>query len=93
AGQEEMRSGQERLEQEIKTHVDGRIGKIEEEVQCVKLKIVEVESEVQRKIEGVEEQVQEKIGNLERRINELEERPNYFPASQEFVSSRPMSNP
>ncbi|GBN43198.1 hypothetical protein AVEN_78849-1 [Araneus ventricosus] len=125
AGQEEMRSGQERLEQEmrsgqerleqvrsgqeemksqiqahfesqveeIKIHVDGCIGKIEEEVQCVKLKIEEVESKVQRKIEGVEKKVQEKIGNLERRINELEERPNYFPASQEFISSRPTVKP
>ncbi|GBM31847.1 hypothetical protein AVEN_56942-1 [Araneus ventricosus] len=56
---------------------------------CETKKIEEVESEVQRKIEGVGDKVQEKIGNLERRINELEERPNYFPASQECMSSRP----
>ncbi|GBM01724.1 hypothetical protein AVEN_271966-1 [Araneus ventricosus] len=79
--------------EEFKIHVDGCIGKIEAEVQCVKLKIEEVESEVQRKIEGVEEKVQEKIVNLERRINELEERPNYFPASQEFMSPRPTVKP
>ncbi|GBM09512.1 hypothetical protein AVEN_250173-1 [Araneus ventricosus] len=53
--------------------------KIEEEVQCVKLKIEKVENEVQRKIEESNCEVQEKIGNLERRISELEERPNYFP--------------
>ncbi|GBO37795.1 hypothetical protein AVEN_16091-1 [Araneus ventricosus] len=95
--QEEMKSQiqahTESEVEEIKIHVDGCIGKIEEEVQCVKLKIEEVESEVQRKIEGVEEKVQEKISNLERRINELEERPNYFPASQEFMSSRPTVKP
>ncbi|GBO12836.1 hypothetical protein AVEN_140525-1 [Araneus ventricosus] len=73
AGQEEMRSGQERQEpemrsgqEEIKSQIQGHIesqveemkipvfgyiGKIEEEVQCVKLKIAKVESEVQRKIE------------------------------------------
>ncbi|GBM00290.1 hypothetical protein AVEN_32637-1 [Araneus ventricosus] len=79
--------------EEIKIHDDGYIEKIEEEVQCAKRKIEEVESEVQRKIEGVEEKVQEKIGNLERRINELEERPNYFPASQKFISSRPTVKP
>ncbi|GBO24269.1 hypothetical protein AVEN_175358-1 [Araneus ventricosus] len=58
--QEEMKSQiqahTESQVEEIKIHVDGCIGKIEE-VQCVKLKIEEVESEVQRKIEGVEEKV------------------------------------
>ncbi|GBM20041.1 hypothetical protein AVEN_77954-1 [Araneus ventricosus] len=115
AGQEEMRSGQERLEQEMrsgkeeiksqiqantesqveemKIHVDGCIGKIEEEVQCVKLKIEKVESEVQRKIEESNCEVQEKIGNLKRRISELEERPNDFPASPEFISSLPPVKP
>ncbi|GBL72224.1 Retrovirus-related Pol polyprotein from transposon 412 [Araneus ventricosus] len=126
AGQEEMRSGQEEIKsqiqahtesqvEEMKIHVDGCIGKIEEEMQCVKLKIEKVESEVQRKIEEsncevqrkieesncevqrkIEEsncEVQEKIGNLERRISELEERPNYFPASPEFISSRPTVKP
>ncbi|GBM27383.1 hypothetical protein AVEN_250417-1 [Araneus ventricosus] len=108
AGQErleqEMRSGQEEIKsqiqahtesqvEELKTHVDGCIGKIEEEVQCVKLKIEKVESEVQRKIEESNCEVQEKIGNLERRISELEERPNYFPASPEFISSRPTVKP
>ncbi|GBN97240.1 hypothetical protein AVEN_46627-1 [Araneus ventricosus] len=103
AGQErleqEMRSGQEEIKsqiqahtesqvEEMKTHVDGCIGKIEEEVQCVKLKIENVESEVQRKIEESNCEVQEKIGNLERRISELEERPNYFPASQLVASLR-----
>ncbi|GBM31667.1 hypothetical protein AVEN_198936-1 [Araneus ventricosus] len=104
AGQEEMRSGQEEIKsqiqahtesqvEEMKNHVDGCIGKIEEEVQCVKLKIENVESEVQRKIEESNCEVQEKIGNLERRISELEERPNYFPASPEFISSRPTVKP
>ncbi|GBL73575.1 Retrovirus-related Pol polyprotein from transposon 297 [Araneus ventricosus] len=108
AGQErleqEMRSGQEEIKsqiqahtesqvEEMKTHVDGCIGKIEEEVQCVKLKIEKVESEVQRKIEESNCEVQEKIGSLERRISELEERPNYFPASPEFISSRPTVKP
>ncbi|GBM17504.1 hypothetical protein AVEN_48028-1 [Araneus ventricosus] len=104
AGQEEMRSGQEEIKsqiqahtesqvEEMKNHVDGCIGKIEEEVQCVKLKIENVESEVQRKIEESNCEVQEKIGNLERRISELEERPNYFPASPEFTSSRPTVKP
>ncbi|GBN24760.1 hypothetical protein AVEN_158289-1, partial [Araneus ventricosus] len=108
AGQErleqEMRSGQEEIKsqiqahtesqvEEMKTHVDGCIGKIEEEVQCVKLKIENVESEVQRKIEESNCEVQEKIGNLERRISELEERSNYFPASPEFISSRPTVKP
>ncbi|GBM64247.1 hypothetical protein AVEN_167272-1 [Araneus ventricosus] len=71
---------------------------------CVKLKLEKVESEVQRKIEGVEEKVQRKIeeskgevqemvGNLERRINELEERPKYFPASPEFMSPQPTVKP
>ncbi|GBN61398.1 hypothetical protein AVEN_173805-1 [Araneus ventricosus] len=93
AGQEEMRFGQEEIKsriqahtesqvEEMKIHVDGCIGKIEEEVQCVKLKIEESNCEVQ-----------EKIGNLERRISELEERPNYFPASPEFISSRPTVKP
>ncbi|GBM54203.1 hypothetical protein AVEN_11268-1 [Araneus ventricosus] len=102
-GQEEMRSGQEEIKSQIqahtesqvekmKIHVDGCIGKTEEEVQCVKLKIEKVESEVQRKIEGSNCEVQEKIGNLERRISELEERPNYFPASPEFISSRPTTD-
>ncbi|GBL78581.1 hypothetical protein AVEN_31488-1 [Araneus ventricosus] len=108
AGQErleqEMRSGQEEIKsqiqahtesqvEEMKTHVDGCIGKIEEEVLCVKLKIENVESEVQRKIEESNCEVQEKIGNLERRISELEERTNYFPASPEFISSRPTVKP
>ncbi|GBO06586.1 hypothetical protein AVEN_15622-1 [Araneus ventricosus] len=99
AGQEEMRSGKEEIKsqiqahtenqvEEMKIHVDGCIGKIEEEVQCVKLKIEKVESEVQRKIEESNCEVQEKVGNLERRISELEERPNDFPASPEFTSSR-----
>ncbi|GBM30021.1 Retrovirus-related Pol polyprotein from transposon 297 [Araneus ventricosus] len=85
AGQEEMGSGQEEIKNqiqahvesqvdEIKTHVDGCIGKIEEEVQCVKGKIDKVESEVQ-----------EKIGNLERRISELEDRPNNFQTSPELI--------
>ncbi|GBM36470.1 hypothetical protein AVEN_234846-1 [Araneus ventricosus] len=115
AGQEEMRSGQEILEQvmrsgqeeiksqiqahnesqveEMKIHVGGCIRKIEEEVQCVKLKIDKVKNEVQRKIEESNCEVQEKIGNLERRISELEERPNYFPAGPEFISSRPTVKP
>ncbi|GBN30398.1 hypothetical protein AVEN_176992-1 [Araneus ventricosus] len=100
AGQEEMRSGQERMEKgqeemkglidEVKGEVQRKIDEVEKKVQ---IKSEEVESKVQRKIEGVEEKVQEKIGNLERRINELEERPNYFPASQEFMSSRPTVKP
>ncbi|GBM66654.1 hypothetical protein AVEN_258316-1 [Araneus ventricosus] len=76
----------------------------EKEVQCLNGKIEKVESEVQRKIEGVEEQVQrkieeskgevqEKIGNLVRIISELEVRPNYFPDSPEFMSSRPTVKP
>ncbi|GBM86028.1 hypothetical protein AVEN_30524-1 [Araneus ventricosus] len=100
---EQVRSGPEEIKsqiqahikskvEEIKIHADGCIGKIEE-VQCVKLKIKKVESEVQKKFEGVEEKVQEKIGNLESRINELEERQNYFPASPEFISSRPTVTP
>ncbi|GBN24263.1 hypothetical protein AVEN_109699-1 [Araneus ventricosus] len=104
SGQEEMRSGQEEIKshiqahtesqvEEMKIHVDGCIGKIEEEVQCAKLKIEKVESEVQRKIEESNCKVQEKIGNLERRISELEEMPNYFPASPEFISSRPKVKP
>ncbi|GBN03834.1 hypothetical protein AVEN_233032-1 [Araneus ventricosus] len=103
-GLEQVRSGQEGIKSqiqahveskvdEIKIHVHGCIGKTEEEIQCAKLKIETVEIEVQRKIKGVEENVQEKISNLERRINELEERPNYFPASQEFMSSRPALKP
>ncbi|GBL89656.1 hypothetical protein AVEN_104613-1 [Araneus ventricosus] len=108
AGQErleqEMRSGQEEIKsqiqahtesqvEEMKTDVDGCIGKIDEEVKCVKLKIEDFESEVQRKIEESNCEVQEKIGNLERRISELEERPNYFPAKPEFISSRPTVKP
>ncbi|GBN09249.1 hypothetical protein AVEN_18569-1 [Araneus ventricosus] len=89
AGQErlekEMRSGQERLEQAMRS---GQEEIKKEEVQCVKLKIEKVESEVQRKIEESKGEVQEKIVNLERRISEFEERPNYFPASPEFMSSR-----
>ncbi|GBN03841.1 hypothetical protein AVEN_233037-1 [Araneus ventricosus] len=103
-GLEKVRSGQEGMKSqiqahvesqvdEIKIHVHGCIGKTEEEIQCAKLKIEEVENEVQRKIKGVEENVQEKISNFERRIKELEERPNYFPASQEFMSSRPTLKP
>ncbi|GBN20268.1 hypothetical protein AVEN_106506-1 [Araneus ventricosus] len=88
AGQEEMRSGQEEIKNqiqahvesqvdEIKIHVDGCIGKIEEEVQCMKGKIDKVESEVQKK-----------IGNLERRISELEARPNNFQTSPELMYAR-----
>ncbi|GBM00260.1 hypothetical protein AVEN_32612-1 [Araneus ventricosus] len=72
-----MQSGQEEIKNqiqahieshvdEIKIHVDGCIGKIEEEVQCVK------------EIDKVESKVQEKIGNLERSLSELEDRPNNF---------------
>ncbi|GBL92230.1 Transposon Ty3-I Gag-Pol polyprotein [Araneus ventricosus] len=93
AGQEEMRSGQEEIKNqiqahvesqvdEIKIHVDGCIGKIEEEVQCVKGKIDKVESEVQ-----------EKIGNLERRISELEDRPNNFQTSPELMYARSTIKP
>ncbi|GBM64778.1 hypothetical protein AVEN_92098-1 [Araneus ventricosus] len=62
--EQEMRSGQEEIKNqiqaqsqvdEIKIHVGGCIGKID--VQCVKGKIKKTESEVQRKIEGVEEKV------------------------------------
>ncbi|GBM51651.1 hypothetical protein AVEN_30908-1 [Araneus ventricosus] len=99
-----MRSGQEEIKsriqahtesqvEEMKIHVDGCIGKIEEEVQCVKLKIKKVETEVQRNIKESNCKVQEKIGNLEIRISELEERPNYFPASPEFISSQPTVKP
>ncbi|GBM22110.1 hypothetical protein AVEN_266472-1 [Araneus ventricosus] len=88
ARQEEMRSGQEEIKNQIQAHVesqvdeikiyvDGFIGKIEEEVQCVKGKIDKVESEVQ-----------EKIGNLERRISELEDRPNNFQTSPELIYTR-----
>ncbi|GBL97484.1 hypothetical protein AVEN_162946-1 [Araneus ventricosus] len=91
-GQEEMKSQiqahTESQVEEIKIHVDGCIGKIEE-VQCVKLKIEEVEREVQRKIEAVEEKVQEKIGDIERRLGELEDRPFAFSASPEFMHPRP----
>ncbi|GBO07924.1 hypothetical protein AVEN_215828-1 [Araneus ventricosus] len=55
--EQEMRSGQEEIKsqiqahteshvEEMKTHVDECIGKIEEEVQCVKLKIEKVKSEL-----------------------------------------------
>ncbi|GBN97650.1 hypothetical protein AVEN_252659-1 [Araneus ventricosus] len=74
--------------EEIKIQVDECIGKIEEEVQCVKLKIEEVESKVQRKIEGVEEKVQGKIGDIERRLSELEDRQFSFSASPEFMHPR-----
>ncbi|GBM40903.1 hypothetical protein AVEN_234038-1 [Araneus ventricosus] len=88
AGQEEMRSEQEEIKNqiqahvesqvdEIETHVDGCIGKIEEEVQCVKGKIDKVESEVL-----------ERIGNLERRISDLEDRPNNFQTSPELMYAR-----
>ncbi|GBM75876.1 hypothetical protein AVEN_164160-1 [Araneus ventricosus] len=91
-GQEEMRSGQEEIKSQIqahtesqveekKIHVDGCIGKIEEEVKCVKLKIEKVESEVQRKIEESRYEVQEKMSDLERRLSDLETRPNNFPAN------------
>ncbi|GBM01572.1 hypothetical protein AVEN_220557-1 [Araneus ventricosus] len=90
---QKMRSGQEEIKNqilahvesqvdEIKIHVDGCIGKIEEEVQCVKGKIDKVESEVQ-----------EKIGNLERRISELEDRPNNFQTSPELMYARSTIKP
>ncbi|GBN12511.1 hypothetical protein AVEN_17639-1 [Araneus ventricosus] len=63
-------------------------GEIEDLKGEVQRKIIEVKEEVQRKIEKSKGEVQEKIGNLERRISELGERPNYFPASPEFMSSR-----
>ncbi|GBM23205.1 hypothetical protein AVEN_159885-1 [Araneus ventricosus] len=105
AGQEEMRSGQEEIKsqiqahtesqvQEMKIYVDGCIGKIEEEVQCVKLKIEKVESEVQRKM--IEESrcvVQEKMSDLERRLSDLETRPNNFPAYPESIYFRPTVKP
>ncbi|GBO12709.1 hypothetical protein AVEN_10702-1 [Araneus ventricosus] len=92
-----MRSGQEEIKsqiqahtesqvEEMKIHVDGCIGKIEEEVQCVKLKIEKVESEVQRKIEESRCEVQEKMSDLERRLSDLETRPNNFPANPEFIT-------
>ncbi|GBM82103.1 hypothetical protein AVEN_161654-1 [Araneus ventricosus] len=91
--EQKMRSGQEEIKNqiqahlesqvdEIKIHVDGCIGKIEEEVQCVKGKIGKVESEVQ-----------EKIGNLERRISELEDRPNNFQTSPELMYARSTIKP
>ncbi|GBO40612.1 hypothetical protein AVEN_76848-1 [Araneus ventricosus] len=78
----------------MKIHVDGCIGKIEEEVQCVKLKIEKVESEVQRKIEESRCEVREKMSDLERRrLGDLETRPNNFPANPEFMYSRPTVKP
>ncbi|GBL80221.1 hypothetical protein AVEN_29192-1 [Araneus ventricosus] len=91
--QQEMRSGQEEIKNQIQAHIESEvdeikiqvdrcIGKIEEEVQCVKGKIDKVESEVQ-----------EKIGNLERRISKLEDRPNNFQTSPELMYDRSTVKP
>ncbi|GBN93536.1 hypothetical protein AVEN_169936-1 [Araneus ventricosus] len=77
----------------IKDHVNGCIGRIEEEVQGVKLKIEEVEGEIHMKIEELKSEVQEKMSDLERRINDLELRPNNFPANPEFMHFRPRVKP
>ncbi|GBN76873.1 hypothetical protein AVEN_132878-1 [Araneus ventricosus] len=66
----------------IKDHVDGCIGRMEEEVQGVK-----------GKIEDVKTEVKEKMSHLERRLGDLETRPNNFPANPEFMYSRPTVKP
>ncbi|GBM70402.1 hypothetical protein AVEN_123595-1 [Araneus ventricosus] len=104
AGQErlekEIRSGQERMEKgqeemkglidEVKGEVQRKIDEVEKKIQ---MKVEKIESEVQRKIEESRAKFKRRSANLERRISELEERPNYFPASLKFMSSRPTVKP
>ncbi|GBM61247.1 hypothetical protein AVEN_145423-1 [Araneus ventricosus] len=82
AGKEEMRAHVASQVEGIKDHVDGCIGRKEEEVQGVKGKIEEVKTEAQ-----------EKTSDLERRLSDLETRPNNFPANPEFMYSRPTVKP
>ncbi|GBM30452.1 hypothetical protein AVEN_203023-1 [Araneus ventricosus] len=100
SGQEEMKKGQEEMNNLIQSHVESQVGenkdhvnscieRIEEDVQSVKREIGYVKGEVQRKIEEVEEKVQEKIGDIEKRFCELEDRPLNFPANPELTYSRP----
>ncbi|GBM25300.1 hypothetical protein AVEN_137738-1 [Araneus ventricosus] len=103
-GQERMEKGQEEMKgliDEVKSEVQRKIDEVEENVQMkiedvkseVKGKFEEVEHKVQGKIEEMQHKVQGKIGDIERRLSELEERTNYFPASPEFISSRPTVKP
>ncbi|GBN28564.1 hypothetical protein AVEN_109600-1 [Araneus ventricosus] len=107
-GQEEMKNQiQAHVESQIegmKDHVSSCIKKIEEDAQAMKGEIKDVKGEVQRKtnevkskaqrkIEEVEGKVQEKISDIEKRICELEDRPNNFPASPEFMNSRQSVKP
>ncbi|GBN10607.1 hypothetical protein AVEN_18038-1, partial [Araneus ventricosus] len=82
ADKEEMRVHVASQVEGIKDHVDGCIGRMEEEVQGVKGKIEEVKTEVQ-----------EKMSDLERRLSDLETRPNNFPTNPEFMYSRPTVKP
>ncbi|GBM27128.1 hypothetical protein AVEN_207470-1 [Araneus ventricosus] len=96
AGQEEMRSRQERMEKgqeemkglidEVKDEVQRKIDEVEEKVQ---MKVEDMKSEVKGKIEEVEHKLQGKTGEIERRLSELEDRPFSFSASPEFMHIRP----
>ncbi|GBN45279.1 hypothetical protein AVEN_38893-1 [Araneus ventricosus] len=88
----------------MKDHVNSCINKIEEDAQVMKGEIKDVKGEVQRKtnevkgkvqwnIEEIEGKVQEKISDIEKWICELEDRPNNFPASPEFMYSRQSVKP
>ncbi|GBN02467.1 Transposon Ty3-I Gag-Pol polyprotein [Araneus ventricosus] len=79
---EEMRAHVVSQVEGIEDHVDGCIGRMEEEVQGVKGKIEEVKTEVQ-----------EKMSDLERRLSDLETRPNNFPVNPKFMYSRPTVKP
>ncbi|GBM20740.1 hypothetical protein AVEN_105967-1 [Araneus ventricosus] len=82
AGKEEMRAHVVSQVEGIKDHVNGCIGRMEEEVQGVKGKIEEVKTEVH-----------EKMSDLERRLSDIETRPNNFPANPEFLYLRPTVKP
>ncbi|GBN34689.1 hypothetical protein AVEN_116959-1 [Araneus ventricosus] len=82
AGKEEMRADFKSQVEGIENYVDRCIGRMEEEVQGVNGNIEE--GEVHMKIEEVKSKVQENISDLEK-LNDLEIRPNNFPANPEFM--------
>ncbi|GBM10809.1 hypothetical protein AVEN_271556-1 [Araneus ventricosus] len=80
-GQEEMRKVQEEMKNQIQSHVESKVGEIKEHVnRCIE--------KIEEDVQSVKIEIGE-IGDLEKRLNELEDRPIYFPANPDLTYSRP----
>ncbi|CAL1285388.1 unnamed protein product [Larinioides sclopetarius] len=95
-----MKENHEKTEEDVQ-NVKREIGdikrdiqrKIEEVENKVEGKIEKVQNKVEGRIEEIEEEDQDKINHLEKRLNDLEIRPNNFPAKPELQLSRPTVKP